>query len=349
MKSLLKCFKDIKKYDNIAIFAHMSPDADALASAVALKKLIKLNLPENNKIIDLFFDYDELSDINGAIVKGVVHNYQRCHNYDLAIALDCASLSRLGKYKDLFLNCKNKINFDHHATNENYANNNIVLKTSSTCEGIYLVCKNNNLVVSDDVCSLIYSGIITDTNNLTQGTITIQTHKIITEFLERKIDLDALNEHFFKNNTKSKAMLLKKALDSLRFFSKDRIAIMKLTKDNLSSCEATKEDTLGIVNHGIEIKGVDIAVLAIRQADNSFYVSLRGKNNVDVAKIAVEMGGGGHTQIAAFQWNGLYSQMLEKLLSVCKTELENHPHVLMEDLFVGDDEDEISTTNQYKI
>lgn len=340
MRSLKQCLADIKRCSNIAIFTHVKPDADALSSAVALKKLIKCNLPNSDKIVDLFFDYDELGDATGAIIKGVVHNYQRCNSYDLAIVLDCASLSRLGKWAELYNSCPIKINFDHHITNENFADNNIIFKTSSTCEALYLVAKAKEFEIPDDVCPLIYSGIITDTNNLTQGVITTQTHKIIADMLERKINLDALNDHFFKNNTKSNAFLLKKALESLRFYQNDRIAVMRLSKENLIACGASNDDTLGIINHGIDIKGVDIAVLSIRQDDNYFYVSLRGKNGVNVANIATKLGGGGHEQVAAFQYTGSFNEMFEKLLNAGREELEKHPQTeQIGSLFVGDDED----------
>lgn len=337
MKSLTQCLQDIASSNNIAIFTHVEPDADALASAVALKKLIKANIPNSDKIVDLFFDYDQIGETNSAIIKGVAHNLIRCNNYDLAIALDCASLSRLGKWEQLFSSCKTKVNFDHHITNDQYADNNLILKTSSTCEGLYWVAKSKNYLIPDDVCNLIYSGIITDTNNLTQGAITTRTHKIISEMMERNINLDALNEHFFKNNTKSKAFLLKTALQSLKFYSNDQIAVMKLTKQNFDSLDATKDDSLGIVNHGIEIKGVDIAILIIKESDNSFFVSLRGKNNVSVANVAKAMGGGGHDQMAAFTYTGSYGEMFEKLIKCCNEELVNVPNAPQEDLFVGDE------------
>lgn len=342
MRSLNKCLNEIKNSKNIAIICHTLPDADALCSAVALKKLIKQNINDETKQIDIFVDADEISDINNAIIKNVETNVQNCEQYDLAISVDCANSSRLGKYIEIFNNAKSTINIDHHITNDNFADNNLVLKTSSTCEALYLMAKTKNLNISDDVCKLIYSGIITDTNNLTQGVITVKTHKIVTEFLERNINLDVLNEHFFKNNTKSKAYLLKKALDSLSFLASDRIAFMKLTKQDLSQCEATFEDTIGIVNHGIDIKGVDIAILAIKQEDNSYYVSLRGKNSIDVGKVAKQLGGGGHEQVAAFQYSGLLSDLREQLIKCCKEELRNHPvEDFGDNLFAGDDDMEL--------
>ena len=337
--SLEKCISDIKNSKSIAIMCHTMPDADALASMVALKKLIKQNLTDENspKQIDLFVDADEISELNSAIINGVELNNQHLDSYELAISLDCSSLSRLGKYAELFKNTQNTINIDHHITNEKFADNNLVFITSSTCEALYRIAKIYDFEISDEVCKLVYSGIITDTNNLSQGTITVNTHKIITEMVQRKINLDALNEHFFKNNTKSKAFLLKQALDSLTFYAGDRIAFMKLTKQDISDCNATIEDTYGIVNHGIEIKGVDISILAIKQEDNSYQVSLRSKGDVSVSEIATKMGGGGHEQVAAFHYEGLLADLKEKLIHLCREELANHPVEEKEVLFDNSD------------
>ena len=69
MRSLNKCLNEIKNSKNIAIICHTLPDADALCSAVALKKLIKQNINDETKQIDIFVDADEISDINNAIIK----------------------------------------------------------------------------------------------------------------------------------------------------------------------------------------------------------------------------------------------------------------------------------------
>ena len=328
MKSLYQCILSIKRAKSIAIITHTMPDADALASSTALYKLIKLNMEKNEpKIIDILVDTKEINDVNQAIINGMVINKKHAKIYDLAIAIDCASLPRLGKYQKVFNTALSTINIDHHITNTNFAQNNLVLKTSSACEALYILSKMQRLEVSDDICKLIYSGIITDTNNLTQGTITVETHKMITEFAERDIDIQAINDHFFKNNTKSKTFLLKKALDNLVFMFDDRMTFMKLTKQDISDCNASYEDTYGIVDFGINIKGVELAVLAIKQADNSYYVSLRGKNNIHVANIAKEFKGGGHEKIAAFQFKGYLSDLKQKLFDACQKELMANPKI----------------------
>ncbi len=335
MKSLKKCFANIEKSKNIAIITHKNFDTDAICSAISLKKIIKENYDNKSKkkIVDIYSETDKIDDKNFIIVKNEQINIKSCKKYDLVISLDCSCLERMGIYKNLYKSIKNSINIDHHITNEHFGKNNIVLLTSSTCEGLYLIFKSNNAKITDEVCKLIYSGIITDTNNLSQGLVTINTHNVISELIDRNINTDLIKEHFFKNNTKSQAYLTVKALQSMSFFIEDKIAFMKITKQDMLKCKANYEDTLGIVDYGIQIKGVEIAILAIKQKDNSYYVSLRSKNNIKVSEVAKEMGGGGHENMAAFQFKGSLVKMKEKLLKYCREELNKSNNELINNIF----------------
>ena len=109
----------------IAIMGHANPDADAIGSALALKRLIKQNLETETKkyIIDLFFDTDEIDEQYKPLIGNQKYNEQNVLKYDLAIAVDCASRQRLGIYDKIFRRSKDTLNIDHHETNEKYAKN----------------------------------------------------------------------------------------------------------------------------------------------------------------------------------------------------------------------------------
>ena len=107
MRSVIECEKQLTNSNRIAIIAHQSPDADALCSAVALKKLIRQNFDEkDDKIIDIFVDSEEIPSLLQPIVKNVDINQQNADNYDLVICVDCSNLGRLGKYQEIFNNAK---------------------------------------------------------------------------------------------------------------------------------------------------------------------------------------------------------------------------------------------------
>ena len=61
---------------------------------------------------------------------------------ELFIALDCGDKERIGEYSNHFDIADTTMNIDHHITNPEYADYNLVnSKASSTCEIIYKLIK----------------------------------------------------------------------------------------------------------------------------------------------------------------------------------------------------------------
>jgi phosphoesterase RecJ-like protein len=325
------CLNQITKSKNIAIIGHISPDADALGSMIALKRLIELNC-ENTKQkfnIDLFAENDGITDRYEPLLNGETLNNQTCDKYDLAISMDSARLARLGKYKDVFLSAKNSMNFDHHETNEKFAFYNITLANcSSTCELLYsLFCKDGTLKFTPDIACLLYSGIITDTNNLSQN-IGKNTFNVISKLqticAENNIDVSEIKNHFFKNNQPNQMKLLGRALASLSFAENGKIDMMTISQKDLKETNTTQQDIFGIVDHACTIKGVEIGALFIERKDGTYTVSLRSREEIDVGRIAKRLGGGGQKNMAAFETkaNESLEDVKAKLLGACKEKLD---------------------------
>ena len=154
----------------------------------------------------------------------------------------------------------------------------------------------------------------------------VSSYKIVAEIAQRVNDMEVLNaikDHFLKNKTKSNLILLERALRSINFYLNDRVAIMKITKEDLRDSDGSQTDTLGIVNNAINIKGVAIAILFIKQDDGTYYASIRSKNGVDVSNMAKKLGGGGHETVAAFSHNQNLSELKDELLALCEEALKN--------------------------
>ena len=332
MESAKYSIEQIKQAKNIAIISHINPDADAIGSMIALKRLIKKNFATSNNslIIDTFAQTDIIDSRYSPLLNGENLNKQTCKKYDLAICVDCADINRLGKFKKIFNNATDTLNIDHHETNTKFAKNNVVAKnSSSTCEILYLLYHNVfKLDFSAGIDSLLYSGIITDTNNLTQN-LGNSTLKVVFELIEKcrqsNCNLEVIRDHFFKNNTKEQLTLLGHALQTLNFVENGKIAMMKLVKQDFIETKAKQDDTVGIVDYTCNLSGVKIGIIFIKQQDNTYYVSLRSKDEVDVGKIASAMGGGGHKNVSAFRTKQKenLTDVKSKLISLCKAELDN--------------------------
>lgn len=317
----VKLFKrQIEESQKIALLTHEKPDTDAIASLAALKKLIETNF--SGKTVDIFADADNSSDQLKQFIKEDELNVQRAPIYDLAIGLDAPNSKRFSKFEDIFLNAKTTVQLDHHITNEYFAENNLVYITSSTTEIIYIIAKLMNLEISNGVCKMVYAGMITDTANFTQGSRKKSTIATLNDFYDRKLDLESISEYFFKNNSISKNKLLERAIHSMKFYFGGGLALMKLSKQDFLETGAKPGEEEGIVNQGISTKGVNIACIFIKRDNNLYYVSLRGKAGVNVAKIAEKFGGGGHESMAAFTYQGNLCDIKADFFKECKQELK---------------------------
>lgn len=344
LNSSKKYIQQIINSKTIAIMGHSNPDADAICSAIALKRLIKQNLETETKkyIVDLFFDVDEIDEQYKPLVGNQEYNKQNVLKYDLAISVDSASRQMLGIYDKIFRRSKDTLNIDHHETNQKFAKNNIVSsKCSSTCELLYfLFIRAEKWNYTPDIYSLIYAGIITDTNNLSQN-IGINTFAIVSEIMQKSLidgtALEKIRDYFFKSKTPEQLSLLTRALESLNFYCNGEIATMKINKQDFSETDTDQDDTLGIVDYAMKLQNVKIGILFIKQENNTYYVSLRSKESIDVGQIAKLMGGGGHQNIAAFQTTEDQSltEVKTELFDLCKKQLSNQEiDNTIENLFV---------------
>jgi len=330
MSEDFRCLLDeIKDYKNIAIISHQTPDADAFSSSVALREIIRKfhstlpNGKNSKQRIDVFLDCEEIPSSLKIFIPQNANSFKFLNptpkkHYDLAISLDCSNVERMGKYTELFQKADKTVNIDHHAANTRFAMRNYVLKTSSTCEALYfLFLHKEKFEVSKYILSLLYSGIITDTNNLKINADALSTEKAMA-YIRQNLGMSLMSRlraNFFENNSQAKEELISMAYSKKhrKYLLDDKVCLITLDKNAFLKAEAEMEDAEGIVDEALYRKGVLISVIILEKNKNELYVKLRGKPGIDVSKIAQEFGGGGHERQAAFQFKGSPSQ-LEKLL-----------------------------------
>lgn len=310
-------FKMIDDSTKIAIFSHVNPDADALCSSIALKEIIRNNFED--KYVDVFTD-GEIGTLYSPILRDNVVNPNPFTSYDLAVVLDCPSLSRIGKYQELASSIPHTVNIDHHGTNEKFADLNWVsTAVSSTSEFVYLLAKASDLQIDKDIAKLLYQGILTDTNCFTSNTMTEKTHRALSELLSFKFNSNRIKEYYFGNQSLGKAKLEAKALGTIRLHKNGTVAMVKITQNDLLKNGLTFEDTMGLVDKGMTIEGVSTSISLIEKQPQNIYASLRGKGaDVDVSQIAKNFGGGGSPTVAAFQYEGEMKELEQKVLEYIK-------------------------------
>ena len=116
--------------------------------------------------------------------------------------------------------------------------------------------------------------------------------------------MSVITESLYRTSTEGHIRAMGRILNGLDLRADGRIAVMSVTLQDKEELSLLPEDSEGIVNFGLEIKGVQAAVL-LNEREGLVKCSLRAKEPLDVAKdvgdvcrIANKFGGGGHVLAA---------------------------------------------------
>jgi phosphoesterase RecJ-like protein len=291
MKELYKkAWDKIINAKNILLVAHINPDGDALGSELSLYPILK----KLNKKVTVFNATKPLPQYLDFLPNFNKITDKLPKNIDLTIAFDCGSFDRLGiEEKGEFL-----INIDHHISNTNYGDINIVKPDyASTSQVVYEMLKTNNVEILKDTAICLYSALVTDTGSFQYESVNEKVFLAAADLVKAGAEPDFVAKMLFQRDRLSRLRLLAKAYETIELCCDGKVAFVEVTKEMMEITGAIKEDTDTIVNSVRAIATVEVACM-LREDDEGIKISLRSKNYADVSKIAVKYGGGGHIRAA---------------------------------------------------
>lgn len=287
--------KLIEESEKIAIASHLNPDGDNLGSVTAMKNLLK----KYGKTP--IFILDDLIPSSFKFLPNIEENKSpeevKDINFDLFITLDCSDTNRMGdNLKEIFEKSSKTINIDHHKTNENFADLNIVDPNSpATCELLYRVFENIDFELNKDIATSLYTGLSTDTGSFKYDSVNSETFRIASELVKYDISLNDIAVNVYQSRSIEKTNLLIRALNSIKYFCDNKIAIAIVTNKDMEETNAEKGDADGIVEFVRDTDGVELAVL-LKEKEDCIRLSLRSKSEINCTKIASQFDGGGHVR-----------------------------------------------------
>lgn len=290
-----EAIKLIKKSDNIYIASHVQPDGDNIGSTLALGMAIKKLKGKVNilKVDDIPSDYHFLPNLD------IIKEYDVDQDIDLFIALDSSDIDRLGLGEKFALKADKIINIDHHITNDNFGDINIVSASSgATGEIIYEFIKKMGVEIDKDIATCLYTAISTDTGSFMYSNTSYKTHLIVSNLLKLGIDNNYINVNLYQSRSMKRTKLFIDSLNRLESFLEGKVGIITVTQEMLRDNNAKLEDTEGIVSFVRDIDSIEVACLLKEIDNNEIKVSLRSKKEIDVSKICNKFDGGGHMRAA---------------------------------------------------
>ena len=286
----------IKKSKTILIASHINPDGDNIGSCLALALALK------NEDKDIMVLKSDIVPARFSFLPGIdlIKQYgNEFKDIDLFIALDCGDEYRLGDNKAILEAAKSTINIDHHISNSNFADINIVDdKAAATGELIYYFIQQMNIEFDKDIATNLYTAISTDTGSFKFESVTSNTHRIIADLLDYGIDKNSINLNLYESMTFTQMKLFIKSLSTLETFNDAEIAFIKVTQEMLRETGASFEDAEGIISFVRKIATVEVACILKELDTENIKVSLRTKKYIDASKICGKFNGGGHKRAA---------------------------------------------------
>lgn len=293
-----KILEKINAAKKILIITHVNPDGDTLGSAVSLKEFIKDRadiLIQTKKEVGIPYSYKFLEGLKDAKFLDTVKD-----EYDLLIAVDVASIDRIVDFaREIFDKSNNKINIDHHKTNNNYGNLNLVKGGySSTGEVLYDFYQALNIKINKKMAEALYAAILTDTGCFKYENVTPDTFIAASCLAKTGINTSNIAKECYDKKPKSMVTFQANVVSNAKFVMDDRVCYAIITDDLMKKYKVSNEHTEGIAETLRSINSVDISiVLKENKEKNSTKVSLRSKT-IDLTQITERFFGGGHKMAA---------------------------------------------------
>jgi bifunctional oligoribonuclease and PAP phosphatase NrnA len=308
----------IRRGERFLVCSHSRPDGDAVGSMLAMGALLR----EMGKHVDLVAA-DRVPHIYRTLpgAEKIRFTMSVQGRYDAVILLECDSL---GRTKVNGLERLYQINIDHHPTGTAYGHLNwIDREAASVGELVYRVVKAAGATVTPEMAVSLYTTILTDTGGFCYGGTRASTFGMAKELVEAGADPIRIAQEIYFSTATSKLLLLGAALSNLK--REGRIAWLWVTHQDLVRACAAEEDCEGIVNYAVSIADVEAAAFLRELPEGRVRVSLRSKGKVDVATIAVSLGGGGHDTAAGLTLDGPLQRALPIILDSLRSAVASFP------------------------
>lgn len=304
--------KTIEQSYSLIIASHVDPEGDAIGSSLALYFALK-NMGKKACVYNESGVPRILRFLPG--MENIVTNLESVNEYDAIFVVDCGDIDRLGKLKNRLEKLK-IINIDHHSTNNSFGHLNFVDKNAAAAgEVVYDILKRLNVPFTKEIAINLYTAVVVDTGSFRYASTTPKSFKIAAELLTMGVDPWEVAKNIYENFPFERMKLLGDVLQTMELVKGGLYAFLVVTKEMLAKYNATEDLTEGFVNFGRAVDGVEVSVLFKETGEDQYKLSFRSKGDLDVAKIAQRLGGGGHKNAAGCKLKGSLIEVKQKVIA----------------------------------
>lgn len=279
-----KIYKQIKKAKKIVIARHIGPDPDALGSSLGLKEIILNTFPTK-----------EVYVIGAPASKfkflGDLDKYNETLSNALLIVTDTPDAKRVDGVNPLKF--KNSIKIDHHPFVEKTCTLEwIDSNSSSAAQMVAELTFNTKLKMNQKAATILYTGIVADTNRFMFAYTSTKTFEVASELLKYNIDITKVYNNLYMRPYKE--IKFQGYLSQNFVINDNKVAYIIIDDTVLKEYEVDVATAGNMINNFNHIKEILIWVTFTYDKDlKSYRTSIRSRGPI-INEVAAKFGGGGH-------------------------------------------------------
>jgi phosphoesterase RecJ-like protein len=301
-----KAVEIINQSHNVLITTHTRIDGDAAGCCAALNETL-LSLGKKVQLLLLSplpqwygFLFKTKPPVLGQDLTPEQLESGNLGKFDLIIIVDTNTYSQLPKI-DAYLKQKPApiLVIDHHATSDRLGDIEMVDATAAAaCLVVLGLFKFARWPLTRKIAEALFTGIATDTGWFHFNNTDAAVLRTCAELVDFGANPPQIYQNVYSSFTIQRFRLMTVMQNSLELHFNDRFATQQLTQQDFKNSGAKYEDTENLIDECRRLATVEAAALFVELSDGRIRCSLRSKSTLDVSKIAVQFGGGGHTAAA---------------------------------------------------
>jgi len=309
----------VRSKQRIVILTHVSPDGDAYGTLLGLGHALR----EQGKQVTVAVDGGLLEPFRFLPGSEAVRKELKDVSADLVIAVDCGDESRMGEVgkQARALNTP-LINLDHHWSNTNFGNVNMIdSEWVSASEGVLRWLDAMQVQISLQTAICLLTGLVTDTICFRTANTKASTLGHAQRLIDCGADLAYIVQKTVSRMATSTIHLWAQVMPTVQI--EDHVIWVKVDK--------AARQAAGTVNGGsgdakdgglssllVQADDAYISCVMHEKDDNKVELSFRGKPGFDTSKVAVSIGGGGHKLASGATVSGTLSEVEARVIPMLK-------------------------------
>lgn len=289
----------------IDLICHVTPDGDALGSALAaglaLRSLghqVRVSFGDDPQIIP-----ESLSFLPGQEL--IVPAAELPDRPELVICFDVASQGRLGLLREKAFAARALVVLDHHASNPGFGTHRIIDPGApATAVLVDELLRRLRVPLDQEIATCLYTGVATDTGSFKYAGTTPATHELAGRLLATGIRQDLISRQLWDTTSFGYLKVLGAALERAVYEPAAAgglgLVWTWVPYQDLVLFSVTMEEIEGLIDVLRKPAEAEVALVLKQDPDGTLRGSCRAKGAVDLAAVCARLGGGGHSFQAGF-------------------------------------------------